>query len=105
MNEMSINIFTNSDSEFLIGGYGQDLSGGQKQRIGLARALYEEPNLLVLDEPFSATDRETCIELVEIVGRLRSKCTVIVISHDDYFDRISDKIIRMEEITMFGNCS
>ena len=105
MNEMGINVFTNSDSEFLIGGYGQDLSGGQKQRIGLARALYEEPNLLVLDEPFSATDRETCIELVEIVGKLRSKCTVIVISHDDYFDRISDKIIRMEEITLFGNRS
>ncbi len=105
MDEIGINIFTNSDSEFLIGGYGQDLSGGQKQRIGLARALYEEPNLLVLDEPFSATDPETCIELVEIVGRLRSKCTVIVISHDDYFDRISDKIIRMEEITMFGNRS
>ena len=105
MDKMGISVFTNSDSEFLIGGYGQDLSGGQKQRIGLARALYEEPNLLVLDEPFSATDRETCIELVEIVGKLRSKCTVIVISHDDYFDRISDKIIRMEEITLFGNRS
>lgn len=99
MKQMGIDKFTNSDADFILGGYGQDLSGGQKQRIGLARALYQEPNLLVLDEPFSAIDQETCIELVGIVTELKNECTVIVISHDSDFDTSANFVIQMQDIT------
>ena len=97
MSALGINEFAESNSEMDIGGYGQELSGGQKQRIGLARALYQKPNLLVLDEPFSAIDRATCIELVEIVSNLRKNCTIIVISHDDYFDEVADKVVQIRD--------
>jgi ABC-type bacteriocin/lantibiotic exporter with double-glycine peptidase domain len=102
MSELGINSFSNTDPNFQIGGYGQELSGGQKQRIGLARALYKKPNLLVLDEPFSAIDRETCLDLVRVVEKLKMECTVIVISHDDYFDQVADKIIYMKDISKIG---
>lgn len=58
-----------------------DLSGGQMQRIGLARALYEKPNLLVLDEATSALDVESEARVSRALENLRGRCTVIVIAH------------------------
>lgn len=60
------------------------LSGGQKQRVALARALAREPNVLLLDEPFSAVDRETRERLYVELAKLKSQLEipVIMVTHD-----------------------
>jgi ABC-type multidrug transport system fused ATPase/permease subunit len=60
---------------------GVRLSGGQRQRIGIARALYNDPAVLVLDEATSALDNATEAEVMEAVGALHGRKTVIIIAH------------------------
>jgi len=57
------------------------LSGGQEQRVGLARALYREPKLLVMDEPTSNLDAEHESQLVELITELKGWTTTIIIAH------------------------
>ncbi len=64
-----------------LGERGVRLSGGQRQLIGIARALYEDPDLLVLDEGTSALDHAAEAAVVETVMRLRGARTVLVIAH------------------------
>lgn len=64
-----------------IGERGIRLSGGQRQRIGIARALYEDPEVMVLDEATSALDGETEAAIMESINRLHGKKTLIIIAH------------------------
>lgn len=64
-----------------IGERGIRLSGGQRQRIGIARALYNDPELLILDEATSALDNETEAAIMESVNRLHGKKTLVIIAH------------------------
>jgi len=64
-----------------IGDRGAKLSGGQKQRIGIARALYQNPNVLILDEATSALDNETEKHISDTILKLKGKITIISIAH------------------------
>jgi ABC-type Mn/Zn transport systems, ATPase component len=60
-----------------------DLSGGQQQRVFLARALTQEPHILLMDEPFNGVDLTTQEKLFDILDDLRSQCvTTMVATHD-----------------------
>jgi manganese/iron transport system ATP-binding protein len=60
-----------------------DLSGGQQQRVFLARALTQEPHILLMDEPFNGVDMTSQEKLFDILDDLRNKCvTTIVATHD-----------------------
>lgn len=58
------------------------LSGGQRQRVALARTLMEDQPLILLDEPFSALDAKTRVEMQELSARLLAGRTVLLVTHD-----------------------
>ena len=64
-----------------VGERGVRLSGGQRQRIGIARAMYHQPDILILDEPTSALDNITEHEVMDAVNALGQEITIILIAH------------------------
>ena len=67
--------------ETLVGERGVRLSGGQRQRIGIARALYHDPAVLVLDEATSSLDTATEKEVMEAVYALHGTKTLLIVAH------------------------
>ena len=79
-----------------VGERGIQISGGQKQRIGLARALYKEFDVLILDEATNALDTENEENFLKDVFKLKSKKTLILISHKKSIVDKCDKVITIK---------
>jgi ATP-binding cassette, subfamily B, bacterial PglK len=82
--------------ETLLGERGVRLSGGQRQRVGVARALYTQPSVLVLDEATSNLDQTTENRIVETLASLRGGVTMIVVTHRTASVRHCDQIVYLE---------
>ncbi|MEX0965053.1 MAG: type I secretion system permease/ATPase [Pseudohongiellaceae bacterium] len=103
VHEMILHLPQGYDTE--IGGSGGVLSGGQRQRIGLARAVYGNPKLLILDEPNSNLDEQGERQLAASIERIKAyRCTVVVITHRTLLLGSVDKILVMQEgmAALFG---
>ena len=71
---------------------GSKISGGQKQRIGIARALYFNPKILVLDESLNAVDNKTAKKIIQNIVKNYPKLTVILVTHSKVLAKLSEKI-------------
>ncbi len=80
-----------------VGEMGVKLSGGQRQRVGIARALYRNPQVLVLDEATAALDNETEKAIMEAINRLSGKTTLIVIAHRLTTVRNADVVYEIQQ--------
>ena len=80
----------------IVGERGVRLSGGQRQRIGIARALYRNPKLLVLDEATNALDNQTEKKIIENLTSLSKNITIVMIAHRLDTIKMSDNIFLLE---------
>lgn len=83
--------------ESFIGESGVRISGGQRQRISIARALYNDPSILVLDEATSSLDHETEKEVMNAVDNLKGNKTIIIIAHRHSTVKNCDFLYRLEK--------
>ena len=104
----SLNKFINNLSnglETIVGEKGIRLSGGQQQRIGIARALYRDPEILILDEATSSLDQSTEKKIMESIQFLKRTKTLIIITHRISTVKNCDKIFFIDKgkITIQGH--
>ncbi len=99
INKAQLNDFINELPEKLdtiVGERGIRISGGQKQRIGIARALYNNQKILILDESTSSLDLKTEQEVMKSIHNLNNSKTIIIISHKKSTLQNCDKIFKFE---------
>jgi ABC-type multidrug transport system fused ATPase/permease subunit len=83
--------------ETQVGERGTKLSGGQRQRLGIARAMFTQPKLLVLDEATSSLDGQTEADISEAIQSLKGSVTIIMIAHRLSTVRNASRVIYMSE--------
>jgi ABC-type multidrug transport system fused ATPase/permease subunit len=91
--------------ETIVGERGVKLSGGQRQRIGIARALYNNPDVLVLDEATSALDTATEAELMKSVSILKGLKTIVIVAHRFATVQDCDRIYCLEKGEIVRTCT
>jgi len=89
----------------IVGERGVRVSGGQRQRIGIARALYHEPQVLVLDEATSSLDIETETEVMSAIRALQGFKTILIVAHRLSTVQHCDRLYRIEDARIISEGS
>ena len=87
----------------IVGERGVRLSGGQRQRIGIARALYNDPEILVLDEATSSLDTDTEQGVMDAVKELLGTKTIVIIAHRTTTVSYCTKVYKMDKAQIVGS--
>ena len=74
---------------------GRNLSGGEKYRVCLARALVNDPDILIMDEPTSSLDQKTSIEIIQNIRSFLPNAAIIISSHDQSIIELSNRIVKL----------
>ncbi len=81
-----------------LGEGGQNLSQGQRKRLGLARAIYQQRDLVLMDEPTAALDSTARAEIIKVLWELAQGRTLLLVSHDEDLVALADNIILLESV-------
>ena len=81
----------------IVGPNGKKLSGGQSQRLVIARAIYQNTNILVFDEATNSLDEKTEEEILNKIYKLKGNKTIIIITHNPKILHKCDKIFEIQE--------
>lgn len=104
MVELGNLVKSNDDLNNIVGERGYQISGGQRQRVSIARALIDDPDILILDEATSSLDPEAeskiCDTLLNLV-KIKKNLTIISISHQQQIKNISDFIYEIENQNIY----
>lgn len=80
-----------------LGNFPAQLSGGERQRVAVARALFHDPPLLIVDEPTASLDAEAATQMVALLHEMRDEGrAVLVASHDEHVISGADRVFRLE---------
>lgn len=76
-----------------------ELSGGERQRVALARALVGEPKVVLADEPTGNLDRQTAVEIFELLNELKQEfnMAMLIVTHDEVLAKSADRILKMQD--------
>ena len=98
LSELLASLDNGLDTE--LGDGGKSISGGEAQRIGIARALYKDSDLLILDEITSSLDKNNENKIMDIIKDISKSKTIIVISHNEKNLNFCDEIYIIENGTI-----
>ena len=90
---------TSNGYDSLVGEAGIKLSGGQRQRIGIARALYKNTEIIILDEATSSLDKKTEKEVMESINKFGKEKTILIVAHRISTLDFCDKVIELKKLS------
>lgn len=98
MKKLSLKVMEDLDISELSAKKVSLLSGGQKQRVGIARAIVNEPKLILADEPTGALDGETADNIMKLFSELNGKgATVIIVTHDEDIAAKCGRVLNLKD--------